>query len=384
MQHDDLIGQQIDRYTLTERLGAGGMASVYRAQDADQQTVALKILPVHLAANEKLHERFMREARMAARLTHRHILPVYDFGETRGTPYIVMKLVLGGTLDRLIKRGPLDFRLAVRVLAQVAQALDYAHSQGVIHRDLKPENILFDARGEAYLADFGIARIHEATERLTGSGGFIGTAAYASPEQCRGEELTSTSDIYSLGVVLYEMLTGTLPFNGPTPLAIIHQHISEPVPNPLSERPDLPMDVTDVIRKALAKLPAVRYQSAQALSVALNKAMRRELGTKPFAEYAPPRGPNPVFDKPSDAYQSPSIPDELLRDLSPTNAKPLPDRAARIAAAAPPDAPDDMIQALEPEERAAAVKPSETPGWVWLALVILALLVMVVLLLALQ
>jgi serine/threonine protein kinase len=319
MQHN-LIGRTIGQYHLIEPLGAGGMASIYRARrTADNREVAIKILPIHLAANETLRQRFMREARMASRLQHPYILPVYDFGEDDSVPYIVMKLIDGGTLADLIRyKGPLPIRVVARVLTQVADALDHAHDQGVIHRDIKPENILFESNGHAYLGDFGIARIHEATGELTGQGGFLGTAAYASPEQCRGEELTSASDIYSLGIVLYEMLTGTQPFEGSTPLAVMHQQISEPPPNPLKYRPELPVEITDVIRKALAKLPQVRYQSARAMCQSFHVALRRELGTQPFAENAPPIGPSPVFNKPAGTYASLSIPVELLRDASPS------------------------------------------------------------------
>jgi len=314
MEHD-LIGKQIGPYQLLDRLGAGGMASVYRAHDpAHDRDVAIKILPIHLAANETVLHRFMREAKTVTRLQHAHILPVYDFGDDGGTPYIVMKYIDGGTLDLIIKRGPLPLVTAARILAQVARGLDYAHSHNIIHRDIKPENILFDKNGQVYLGDFGVARLREASEHLTGTGGFVGTASYASPEQCRGEELNFASDIYSLGVVLYEMLTGQLPFTGPTPLAIMHQHISEPPPNPLKHRSDLPLGIADVMRKALAKLPTVRYQTADALSAALVNVLKKELGTKPFADPAPPIGPNPTFDRPSSSALPP-MPTELLRAL---------------------------------------------------------------------
>lgn len=318
--NDTLIGTTFGSYFVIERLGAGGMASVYRARRlSDNRQVALKILPLHLAASETLRQRFFREAQTAAHLQHPHILPVMDFGEDAGMPYIVMRLVEGGTLADMIRRGPLPVVETARILTEVAEALDHAHTQGVIHRDIKPGNILFDGQNNAFLTDFGIARLMNADGNLTSTGGFLGTAAYASPEQCRGEELTPASDIYSLGVVLYEMLTGVLPFDGPTPLAIIHQHISEPVPNPLKHRPDLPLDITEVMRKSLAKLPGVRYQSARAMSRAVNHALRDLLGAQPLAENAPPIGPNPVFDKPAHSYSPPPpIPDRLLRGLAPT------------------------------------------------------------------
>lgn len=351
------IGKNIGTYHVIERLGAGGMASVYRAYDAVRDRyVAVKVLPVHLAANDTLRQRFMREAQMAARLQHPHILPIYDFGEDHEAPYIVMKLVDGGTLESFVREGPLPLMLIARTTAHIAGALDYAHQHGIIHRDLKPQNILFDAKGNAYLADFGVARLYEGAEHLTGTGGFVGTAAYASPEQCRGEELTPVSDIYSLGVVLYEMLTGYLPFDGATALAIMHQHISEAVPNPLKHRPELPIEITEVLRKALAKLPAVRYQSAGALSAALLESLRRELGTQPFVANAPPIGPNPVFDTTN--APPPPMPDELLRDLS--ASKPSPPPALRRAT--PPNATPAATSATLPTKKPAMTGKKSSGG----------------------
>lgn len=381
---DELIGKIISgRYELLEQLGAGGMATVYRAMDTvEEQEVALKVLPVHLAANDKLRRRFMREAQMVKRLQHPHILPVYDFGEDNNAPYMVMKLVEGGTLDQLIEREEsLPLLLIVRVVSRVADALDYAHSAGVIHRDLKPENILFDARGEAYLGDFGIARIAETTSgNLTGTGGFIGTVAYASPEQCRGEELTPASDLYSLGVVLFEMVTGHLPFTGPTPLAIMHKHISEPPPNPLRYRSDLPLEFENILRKALAKLPKVRYQSANAMSTALKQALRSQLGTKPLTDKAPPLGPNPVFNRPTGTYRKPPpMPDELLRDLTPTRPQPPDEMSARLRQEVirPLDALPPVTDYSEADLRKAA-QGEGIPGWVVLALGLIALVLVVV------
>ena len=341
------LGTTIGKYTLIEQLGAGGMATVWRARESDgeHRPVAVKVLPDHLATSDTLRQRFLGEAKMAARLRHAHILPVYDFGEDGGIPYIVMKLAEGGTLDNRIHDELLPLPAVARVLSQVAAGLDYAHTQGVIHRDIKPKNILFDSRGTAYLADFGIARLHEGSEHISGAGAFVGTAPYASPEQCRGEELTPISDIYSLGVVLYEMLTGVLPYQGPTPLAIMHKHISEPVPNPLKDRSDLPLGITEVMRQALAKLPRARYRKAMDMSDALNEALRPVLGNRPLAAKAPPLGPNPVFSTPAGANPLP-MPDEVLRNFAPTRPT--------------PPAPRDLL-AQEYEGALALEPPLEVP-----------------------
>jgi len=282
----ELIGTQLDHYFLLSRIGTGGSAVIYRAHDArDDRYVALKVLPRHFAENHELYRSFVREAQMAARLTHPHILPVYEYGEADGVPYIAMRLVDGGTLDSFVREGPLPLPFIARVLGDIAGALDYAHAEGVIHRDLKPDNILFDAEGTLYLGDFGVAHDGDNTGAQTNPADFTGTAAYASPEQCRGEPLTASADIYSLGVLLFEMLTGRRPFTGPTPLAVMYQHLGQPAPNPLLDRPDLPPMLADVMHNALAKEPATRYRSAGALSAALNRA----LATQPHAaEDAPP------------------------------------------------------------------------------------------------
>ena len=333
MQSQSTVLSQIGPYRLYDHLGAGGMGSVYRAYDEqNQRPIALKVLPAHLAANRALRQCFLHEAQLAARLHHKHILPVYDFGEYRGTPYMAMKLMEGGTLDTAIKAGRVPLTLSALVLEQIAAALDYAHAQGIVHRDLKPENILFDRDGRVYLADFGIAHQKQGIDPLAGSGTFMGTAAYASPEQCRGEDPTPASDIYSLGIVLYEMLTGTLPFYGATSLATLRQHISDPVPNPLGVRSDLPVGVHEVIATALAKTPALRYRSAGALSAAFNDVLRREIGPTARALIdTPPPGPNPIFENPTEPVAS-VLPDDLLPSLAPANVA----RPVRAPLALPP------------------------------------------------
>lgn len=284
----DLIGTKLDHYFLLSRIGAGGASEVYRAHDArHDRLVALKILPPHLATHADHYRRFVHEAEVAARLDHPHILPVYSHGEAAGIPYIAMKLVEGGTLDAFVPESPLPMPFVARVLAAIADALDYAHRQGIVHRDLKPENILFDVEGTLYLGDFGVADAGASEIPLAHAGDFIGTVAYASPEQCRGEPLTASADIYSLGVILFEMITGRQPFTGPTPLAVMRQHLSAPSPNPLDDRPNLPPALADVLRMALAKQPSDRYRSAGALNAAFRDALR-DYVPAPLPDPAPP------------------------------------------------------------------------------------------------
>lgn len=309
----DLIGTTLDQYFLLSRIGLGGGSEVYRAHDAENDRfVALKVLPRHLAEQDEYRRRFLREAQMAAGLEHPHILPLLDYGEAAGIPYLVMRLMEGGTLKDFIPESPLPLPFVARVLAPIADALDYAHRRGMIHRDLKPENILFDVDGTVYLGDFGAADYGESTLSLASAGDFVGTVAYSSPEQCRGEPLTPSADIYSLGVILFEVITGRQPFTGPTPLAVMHQHLSAPTPNPLDDRPDLPPALVDVLRMALAKEPSNRYRSAGAL----NSAFQRALSDYPLVvEPAPPKpaAPPPPEPAPAAAEHSPSSAREPFR-----------------------------------------------------------------------
>ncbi|GAB4424748.1 MAG: hypothetical protein Kow00106_21500 [Anaerolineae bacterium] len=303
-------GQQVactvGPYELLDRLGSGGMGHVYRARLPGEGPAALAIKVVSLHSSPQRaaqRQNFLREAQTATRLRHPHILPVYDYGESNGQLYLVMKLVEGGTLADRIAQGPLPLGDVAAILTQVAGALDYAHARGVIHRDIKPQNILFDTGGDAYLSDFGVAQHNP----RVGTGGthFIGTAAYASPEQCRGEELTSASDLYALGVVTFEMLTGELPFQGATVLALMHQHLHQPPPDPCALRPELPPAIAEVVQRALAKRPSARYRSAASFSGALNRAL-----------YSPP-APAPLLPPRS-------VPAAPLADTTPARPTPFP------------------------------------------------------------
>src|SRR6266849_4645027 len=210
-------GQTIGPYRIIAQIGQGGMAVVYKAyQPAMERYVALKILPRQLAESPEFTGRFHQEARTIAHLEHAHILPVHDYGESDGYTYLAMRFVEAGTLKDRLQAGPLAPDEIDRCFAQLADALDYAHAQGVVHRDLKPSNVLLDARGNLFLTDFGIAKLLEADSRFTGSGAMMGTPAYMSPEQAQGLRIDQRTDIYSLGIMLYEMVTERLPFEADT------------------------------------------------------------------------------------------------------------------------------------------------------------------------
>jgi serine/threonine protein kinase len=273
--------RRIASYTLLQPIGHGGMAVVYRArQETLDRTVAVKVLSENLAASPEFMERFRREARTAANLRHPNVITVHDFGEDeRGVPFLVLEYIEGPTLADLMDAGLDDSRVP-NLLDQIAAGLDYAHARGVIHRDIKPGNVLLTDDGRAVLADFGLAWLLEGAH-LTLTGGVIGTPEYMSPEQAAGEPIDHRSDVYALGVVLYEMLVGERPFVAETPIGVLLKHLQDPAPSILDARPDLPAAVGQVLDRCLVKDPAERFASAGELARAFRDAFLPRPQTAP-------------------------------------------------------------------------------------------------------
>lgn len=268
-------GTTLGQYRVIEQIGQGGMARVYKAyQPSMERYVALKVLSEYSGRDTQFAKRFIREARLIAKLEHKNILPVYDYGEQQGIAYLAMRYLDGGTLKDVLAQGRLASGDILSLMKQICAALDYAHRQGVVHRDVKPSNVMIDDEGEAYLSDFGIARALGGDSDLTATGVALGTPDYMAPEQCLGELVDHRADIYALGIMLYEMVVGRVPFQANTPMAVVLAHINEPLTLPRQVAPGIPEPVEAVIIKALAKDPDHRYQSAAELARALEDALR--------------------------------------------------------------------------------------------------------------
>lgn len=329
----DLTGRSLGPYRVLEQLGVGGMATVYKAYHAVMDRyVAIKVLPDNLARDPSFRTRFEREARTIARLEHRHILPVYDVAEDDGIPYLVMRFTDGGDLSGLIAGGTLSIPRAAALVAQVADALDYAHRQGVIHRDVKPANVLIGRDGDALLSDFGIAKIYSEAQQLTSDGMMVGTPAYMAPEQLKGQAVDARTDIYSLGVVLYQALTGECPFVAETPLAVAMMHVHNPLRPPRQINPAIPEALERIIFRAMAKNADDRFQTAGAMA----QALRAAVASTP-------------------ATQSLALPESSAPAIAPpTPHTPLPAQETAAQPAIPPAPPTPVPAPAAPPSRASA------------------------------
>ncbi len=332
-------GQQVGPYQVIGQLGHGGMATVYKAYHPRlDRYVAIKVMHKAFTEDAGFIARFEREAQIVAKLEHPHIVPVYDFNELDGQPYLVMKFIEGQTLKRVLSDGPMPLPEIIRVMDDMAGALTYAHQHGVLHRDIKPSNIVIDKNGTPFLTDFGLARVTKAGASTLSADMILGTPQYISPEQASGQaELDPRTDIYSLGVILYEMVVGRVPFNADTPYAVVHDHIYTDLPRPSVINPAVPPQVEAVLMKALAKKPADRYDTALDMMTAFKQACA-EAGLTSLPD-----------NRDQVAEQSFARLNDHLLDDSPTVSTETPIKAAAPAPSIPSPLPPKPTTYARPE-----------------------------------
>lgn len=335
------IGSTVGSYQIEEKLGQGGMATVYKGYHARlDRHVAIKVLHAVFKDDDSFLRRFTREAQVVARLEHNNIVPVYDFAEHEGYPYLVMRFVQGETLKERLSQGTLSTKEIVRVASSIAGGLDYAHKQGVLHRDIKPSNILLTKGGGVFIADFGLARITQSGESTLSQDMIMGTPQYISPEQAKGNtDLDGRTDIYSFGIIVYEMVTGRVPFASDTGYSVIHSQIFDPPPPPSSLNDKISPDLEAVLLKVLSKDPAERYASAGEFMAAFKEAL----------EDAPSQiGPQGAV----------VLPDATEKKTQPAATV----LAATEVASSPPTTPEPTAVITQAEDTPSTLTPASTPA----------------------
>lgn len=359
-----VVGGMVGQYRILAQLGQGGMATVFKAYHASlDRYVAIKALHPAFMEDSTFLARFQREARVVAKLDHPNIVPIYDYSDHEGQPYLVMKFVEGQTLKARLNQGPLDRQEILRIVEAVGAGLSYAHRSGILHRDIKPSNVLLATDGQIYLADFGLARIAAAGESTISSDMMVGTPQYISPEQAKGSRnLDEGTDIYSFGVLLYELVVGRVPFTSDTPYSIIHDHIYSPLPLPRQVRPDVSEGVERVLLKALAKERSDRYATVQDMVQAFKAAFLA----------APEASASPVATS--------EVPPALETRISPVTVpkteespRPQAETTKKLPAAQPPAS---AMPAPGPQPAAPAISPKTAHNRLWRILVPLGLLIL--------
>lgn len=391
---DPMIGRTIGKYHILSVLGGGGMGTVYRARQSDStlhtaREVAVKVINIDLADSEQFMMRFKREAEAIATLEHPHIITIFDYGQEGELTYIVMALKLGGNLGNIIKGERPGLHETGRLITQIASALDYAHSRGIIHRDLKPANILLDNEKNCFLTDFGIAR-RLGESRLTAQGMIVGSPIYMAPEAWRGEEPSAETDVYSLAVILWELLVGQPVFTDKAPARLMMKHINEPIVSVRTMRPDLPAPIDAFFARALAKERNERYHSAGELVTMFGKAVGITFkgGTvrvsRPSAGPVPP-SPDLTAPMPSSGQMLGQAPAQIPMSQNPAVQQPYtaPPRSDPIPTPGMPTAKRPAMP-MEPVPQAAASAPTgglnRTTLMVMGGIIILLLIVIVILL----
>jgi len=374
----NLGGTQLGKYEIQAEVGRGGMGVVYKGYDPSlDRLVAVKVLAPHLVWEKEFVERFVREARSAARLKHANIVTIHDVGQTAGWYYFVMEFLEGSTLTEAIQeRGPLAPDEALSLLRPIADALDYAHRQGLVHRDVKPGNVVVDPTGHVTLTDFGIARATRET-RLTATGTIVGTPEYMSPEQAKGLQVNASSDLYSLAIVAYEMLSGRVPFEAESALALLHKIVYDPLPSICQVNADLPAGVEAVMKKALAKEPDDRYKEAGVFIEMLARTLAGEQVEKAATLVLESERPAPTPMPATVPTPKPSLPDEAAAPViereetkaAPVYVQPPPAPVPTAAPASVPtaaSAPDSgQTKATHPDTQPSAPARRRVGVWVW-------------------